>query len=552
MAANVHRLARTDTAPLAGGTTFVRRDSTPRRWSNPNGGIGEADVDRVTGTTFLPDSPMLSWTADALLEFQAIGRRIVNREPDDAIREGFDVKGKYTPEQLSSLNREIARLEVLARAADARRWAKAFGGGAVILNADDGRPPWEPLNFPSLRRLRSLITIDRHDLFPEQWNINPLSPGFGQVVTYQATIVGGGGGMYAGRVHASRVVRMEGHRLSHRRMISRNGWGGSELDLVWEELSNYGIANRYTANAISIMTQGVLTLPSVSTALAAGDLDQVVDRLEALRLGMGMLGDLCLDEKEKYEIKERSFSGLAPTVEKLHDALVAATDMPKTVLLGEQPGGLNASADSEIRAWYDHVGVKQKHEFTPAILRVIEVMARAAEGPTSGYWDSNTALEWLPLWQQSDEEKARTRLTNAQARALDVSSGIVSADEARGDPEIVEAYPGIDPNAPAPPPPEPQQPLTAAGQSEDDDEGDEVIVAADPSELRPGEPMISAKEAARIVGWATSKPIVAMAVAGDVPAWRVRGRWRYQASSVREAIAKRSNLKGDRAPLPLA
>lgn len=544
--ARIH-LVRSDSRPLAGGTT-TRRDSVGR-WSNPNSGLGQS-VDRAKDTEFLPAAPLTTYTIDALLEFQAIARRIVNREPDDAIREGFEVKGNYTPDELRAIMKAIAKVEVLAKVADGRRWAKAYGGAAVILGVEDGAPPWMPINFPGLRRLRTLTALDRHEIWPERWDTNPTSSRFGMPITYMATIQGGGGGVYTGRFHASRVVRFDGTRLPNRRMVARDGWGGSELDLVWESLRNFCAANRFAANAISLLSQGVMKMPGLSKAIQGGDFDQVVDRLEALRLGMGMLGDLALDGEESYEIHERSFSGLAPTLDKLADAMLADTEMPKTILMGQQPSGLNATADAETRSWYDHVGSKQVSEYDPPTLYILEVMCRALEGPTRGRWDPDTAIEWLPLYQQTDQERAQTRLTNAQARALDMSSGVASAEEVRRDPDLAEAYPGFDPSDPPPPPPEPAPSNMAPADNED--EPDDVIIPADPSEQRPGEPLISAREVATMLGWNTTQPVISMAVAGDVPAWKVRGRWRFQASTVREYISSRSNMKGDRAPLPLA
>lgn len=555
---NAIQIVRRDDRPLAAGSR-CRRDSIPNRsaggWANANSGLGTS-MDRESYTDFVPGFPRGQATIDAILQFSAMGRRIVNREPDDAKREGFDISGAYTPAELAAIAKVLGKLEALKRVADARRWARGFGGGAVIVNAEDGRPASQPIDWPNLRRVRALNTVDRYEIIPLVWDRDPMSPRFGHAVVYQMSAYGGGGASRTGPIHSDRVIRFDGIDLPNRRKAATQGWGGSVIDLVWEELRNYGSSHRFAANAVGLTSQGVLQLSGLAEAIESGDFDIVTDRLEAIRLSMGILGDLALDKDESYTFQDRTFSGLAPLLERMVSALVAATDMPRTVLLGEQPSGLNASADSEIRAWYDHVATLQREIYTPAVLRILELVCRSAAGPTGGYWDPDTGIEWVALWQQSETEKAQTRLTRAQARVIDKNGGAVSVDEIRQDPDLAEHYPGLDAAAPAP---EPPPPAPGFGQASMDSEPDgapeeesyEIIVPAHPSEMIAGEALISAREVASMLGYATTSPVIKLAARGRVPAWKVQGRWKFQASSVRAAVAEQSNLKADEAPLPL-
>ena len=92
------------------------------------------------------------------------------------------------------------------------------------------------------------------------------------------------------------------------------------------------------------------------------------------------------------------------------DALVRATDMPRTIILGEAPGGLNVSGESELRAWYDFVASQQPQKLTPPINRLLEVIF-AIRSNKNETVPTEWTIEYAPLWQPSEQEKATTAKT---------------------------------------------------------------------------------------------------------------------------------------------
>ena len=87
-------LGRADSArPIASGTKARGRvDGIGGRWTNTSSGQGSA-LDRHAHTEFLPPRALDSLTVDSLLQFQAMARRVVHREPEDATREGYTITG---------------------------------------------------------------------------------------------------------------------------------------------------------------------------------------------------------------------------------------------------------------------------------------------------------------------------------------------------------------------------------------------------------------------------------------------------------------------------
>lgn len=548
------RRLRSDAAPsvkvrqVAGGTQHpvaARRDGLGGRWQNPDTGQGGA-LDRHARTEFTPPANLPISSLDALIEFSGVARRIVFRESEDATRRGYDLEGFNEP-AVEAIEKEQQRIGLLPNVAEGRAWGRAFGGGAVVMLADDGRESWEPIDFSNLRKLRALRTVDRQELQVALWDERPESSRFSTPLVWSLNSQFG----HSTFIHRSRVVHFSGTLLPLRTRIARGGHGGSELDLVWAELRNWLTSNEYAAEAITVLSQGVFKVKGLADAIDADDISEVVARFEALRIGMGMLGDIAVDgEGEDYQILGRPLSGLRDALDGLTSALVAATDMPRAILLGETPGGLNSGENAgEIRSWYDHVGSLQGTIYTPAVRRILEVMLRASEGPTRGLMPPKWTIEWRPLWEPTEGEQAQTDLTNAQRRTIDKNSGAVSADEIRQDPDLVRLY-SIDPTDPAPPPPTPAEaggaPLEGEGDEADaaDDELDDADGAAIvQARIMPpaGEQLISARMAGQRLGYKSGSPIRRMAEAGTIPAWRVNNQWRFAWSTIMEAVTPKAD-----------
>lgn len=529
---------RTDPlAPIGGIARGIRRDaiqSTAGGWTNTKTGRG-GDMDRHAHTEFIQPIRLVHPVIDSLLEFNALAARIVNREPDDAIREGVEIDlGPDTDPQIpEAVEREVERTQALEALADSRRWARAYGGSLLIALIDDGRKFEEPVDWSGIRRIAGFDTVDRHEADP--------------------FIQGSGGAYVAGRIthyrlknlshgliHASRVFPMMGTKLPRRVRERRQFWGGSVLDATWAALRNYNDAVEGAAEALTLLTQGVFTSKHLSAAIDAGDIDKVQARIEALRVGMGLLGDIVLDAKdETYDIKNRPVSGVGEVLAQLQEYLVAMTDMPTSVLFGKTPGGLNAGENAgEIRSWYDHIGAVQKTDYTPAMRWVFKLILAAAEGPTRGE-RMPFKVVWPSLWQETDLIKAQTRVAQGQARSLDQAAAIVTPEEARMDPALVDNYKDFDPEAEPPPPPEP---VARAFSESEDEEGEAAglpaAVESPLSEIPAGESLISGKEAATLMGFKSGSTFKTMHRRGLIGGWRAYpgAPWRYSWGQIEKAV----------------
>ena len=498
-------MGRTDSRPLA------RRDG----WQNELTGQG-GPMDRSAWTRFAPPAMPLSFSEiDALMRHCAIARRACEAEAEDATREGFELvhpdPGVVAEVQarLDALGEH--RCGMLQEIGSARTWEQAYGGAAIVLFVDDGRDMRDPIGEAA--PLLGVMTLDRYE-------IRPMSRGGWRTTHYQ---INTRGGRYL-EAHTSRVILFPGLRLPARERVSNEGWGGSVLDLAFDEIRNWSSGNNFTAEAISLLTQGVFLQQGMGNSAAAGDSDAIADRAEALRIGMGLFGDIVLDKQtEDYKTLARPLTGLGEAQEILARGLIAAIAIPRVRFFGETPGGLHSGeARGEIRSWYDRCSVQQDRKYKPPLQRVIRIIARemGVQPPGVRFW---------PLYALTEQEQAETDLVRAQRRQADVVSGVVSTDEVRKDPDLVRLY-KIDPDAPAP----------GGGVGEEPDPALQEPVAADPAAIPQGAEMVSAGDAGTRLGVSASV-IHRLAVKGAFPAWRIGGRWMYAWPLVDQHV--RSNVR---------
>lgn len=498
-------------------------DSRAGGWVNPRSGLG-GHQDKQVGNTWLPPFQQDRQTLDSMYEFDAMSARIIDREPDDATREGINLT---IPEPLiPAVEKEFERIEALTHVADGRRWGRLFGGGAVVLQVEDGQDPVNPINLATYRKLRGVYSLDRYDVVPAAYDTRAGSSTFAQPLIYWVS--DSALGVQNIPVHRDRVIRFDGIRLPPRLRLQRDGWGGSVMDRVYTAVANWASGHLYAAQIISEFTQGVYGLKGMADLLDSDDGEEIAQRLEVIRMFQSVIGHIALDaDGETFDRQTTNVAGLSDVLQSFTDYLVANTDQPKTVLLGEQPSGLNASADSEIRSWYDHVGAQQRKIYTNPVDRILRLMMAAPLGPTGGFVPEGKLFEWPPLWQPTDEEKANARKTNSEARKADVEAQIVSPDEARTDPELEETYDlaEIDPDLEGTEP---------AAQVSDPAAPQQVETQDAPPE---GEPLLDAKTIGIRLS-ASSASIIRMHKNGQIRGWVINGRWRFAYSDVLKASAR--------------
>lgn len=111
------------------------------------------------------------------------------------------------------------------------------------------------------------------------------------------------------------------------------------------------------------------------------------------------------------------------------DELAAVSEIPLSKLFGQAPTGLSTDDASGERNFNDTIATKQRRILRPVLERMIEFLIAAKRVPTVPM--DKWSLEFKPLSEPTEQDKATTDKTKAETDTLLVSQGIISETEAR-------------------------------------------------------------------------------------------------------------------------
>jgi phage-related protein (TIGR01555 family) len=402
-------------------------------WQNALTGLGDPSRDKRNSAVPAPDS--LSY-ADALDLIRAdfMAQRIVCKPAEEMTREWFDVRIEDNEEAAEAIGARMADLKAPERFYKAIEQERLFGGSLIFIGANDGiTDPSLPLNEKAIKSIDFLTGFDNSEAFVTRWQANPMDRDYGEPLEYQISprVIGVDSKGILTRVHASRVIRFCGPVYSRILLNAKRGWGDSVLDVVWKVIRNFAESFSGAGALIQDFSQAVIKIKGLAAAIAADKSNLIKNRMMMLDLARSVLRAMVLDaDNEDFERKPTPISGLDALLQQFAQQLAAAADIPLTVLMGQSPAGLSATGDSDIRQWYDHVR-KMQNKRRPQFERLAKLLFLAKDGPTRGVEPKNWSLQFRSLWQESDGEKAKTRLTMAQADQIYLQTGVIDAGEVR-------------------------------------------------------------------------------------------------------------------------
>ncbi len=419
--------------PHFDGSGSVRQSPLASRqdgWANVLTGLGNATRDKRMSGYFARGVRLQQQELEDMYHDDDIAARIVEFIPTEMVREWIEVPGDEDGVIIAALEDIKARSSLL----QAMIWGRLDGGGVVIMGADDRQPMDQPLREDDVRRFEWLTVLDRWDLQITKYYSDPMAPKYGEPEIYTITassVTLGDGKSYGAQVHESRVLRFDGVLTKKRRMIENSGWSESVLQRSYEIVRDFSAAYQGTANMLQDFSQAVFKIKNLSNMLASDQDELILKRLSLIDQARSIARAIPLDaDGESFNREATPTAGLPDLLDRMGTRLSASCGIPITILLGESPGGMNATGDSDHRTFYNAIKSARESILRPAIARLIKLIV-IARGLTD-LADEETgevAFTMRPLWQQTDAEIADTRLKVAQMDSIYLSTGVLDAAE---------------------------------------------------------------------------------------------------------------------------
>lgn len=386
--------------------------------------------DKTTRTTVKPVSFMGHEELEGLYAHWLM-RRIVDLVADEATREGFEIlfggEG-VNAETLSGVEQSIEDLEILSAFNEAAKTSRLYGGSALLLYIDDGRPSDMPVDRNNIRAVEGMECLDRHQIAPV---ISEDSLYDYSKATYYQIISGDliqQPNLRA--IHKDRILRFDGIWLPYRTRQKNYGWGMSVLQSVFESFNHYYSGTSSIATLLTEFDIFVHKVRGLASMLAAGKESQVKDRLQLNDMSKSIYRGYAIDaEKEELAFVSRHFGGVSEILEKLRLDIIAASGIPHTLLFGQSPSGLGATGRSEERDFAKICHHYQETNFRKPLMKLMEYIMLSKAGPTNGKVPDNWRVSFKPLFEMNERELADVRARVAAVDARYIQVGVLTPQE---------------------------------------------------------------------------------------------------------------------------
>lgn len=424
-------MAKLKIAPVA------RRFDT---WVNAMTGLGSVARDKLMSTLFERSARWSDEYLENLYHDDDIAATICNELPEQALRNGFRVSSDDVEdnEVSDAAVRYLRKFSFLSKCADAGGQARALGGAVVYMGIDDSNTEEKPVNVERIKTIRFMTVLNKREIEPNTWYLDPEEDNFGEVETYklrksQLQTTTGGQKLPAGAdeiiIHESRMLRFPGAPTTRNRRRENNGWDDSVLRRLHDTLRRFDTAWGSVAYLMQDASQGIFKIKDLISMIAEGDTDTLKSRMETVEMGRSVARSLMVDaDSEDFQRLPFSFAGVPEVLQAFMLRTAAAGRMPVTVLMGQSPAGLNATGESDMRMWYDRCRWYQEKVLSPETARALEYVM-AADDFEGGEAPDNWSVKWNPLWQLTEKEQAELEKLVAEKDGIYIDKEVALPEE---------------------------------------------------------------------------------------------------------------------------
>ena len=360
-------------------------------------------------------------------------RACVGTVADDMTREWIELRreGEGAADDGDLLPRLSAKLEQL-RAQDVFHEAvelAGYEGGALVFldTGAKGETLAEPLNVsPHSGELRPgsplrLVAVDPVNVFPSDYNsLDPLADDYFRPTSWW---------VLGRKVHASRLLRVVGNEVPVLLRPAYNFLGIPQAQILWDYALHFQDCR---AAAARLLTKFSLTVFKTQMfngiQFGSAEASQLDSRIRYLVQNMSNDGVLAVDKESEDVIKvETPLGGVTDIVRQALEFLAAVNRTPAVKLLGISPSGFNATGESDIRNYYDHIRSMQEKMLRGPLKKLLDCLQLVGTGGI----DPTIRFDFLPLSEEDRSALATMQKTRADTVAVYLDRGVISQEEAR-------------------------------------------------------------------------------------------------------------------------
>lgn len=373
-------------------------------------------------------------------------RRGVMVTADEMTRNFPRFTGSSGPESAQAaqrLNDEMDRLSVVERFHEMAVMCGAFGGGLLFLKrrGDDLENLAGGISIrPEFFRdggLEALVPVEPFSVGPLAYNsTRPLAGDYFRPSSWY--VVG------SGEVHASRFLRFTTGDLPVILRPAYNFFGVPSVQLALDYLLHFTEDRESAARLLKKFSLTVFKT-AADELLYGNDDSQVARRIRIFAQQRDNDGVFAISNEDEDVVQVNTpLSGVTDIVRQALEMLAVIWGIPIVKFLGVSPGGMNATGESDLRSFYDHIESQRQKIFA----HHFDTLALAMQYSLFGGLRDDVSYVWPSLWELNERERAEVAKLEADTDAIYLDRGVIGQEEVRaalsGDEE--GRYAGIEPD----------------------------------------------------------------------------------------------------------
>lgn len=262
---------------------------------------------------------------------------------DDAYRYGgFDISAEtINDDELKELKNKLARSNDIEQLKQARKWARLFGGAALIC-IEDGKSLDTELDFAKLKN------SDIKFMPVERWRLNYT----------EGNIVTPGGEWYLCnyqmisndmqlKVHPSRIKLVKGKEAPFLIQQQTQFWGMSVLEQIFMDMNQFFKSRNVIFELMDEAKTDVIKLKALQTALSSKQGERALQKMvDFIARNKNYKSQLTLSTEDDYDQKQVSMAGMEGMSREIRIMMAGSANMPVNKLWGEGVTGFGSGEDS--------------------------------------------------------------------------------------------------------------------------------------------------------------------------------------------------------------
>lgn len=346
---------------------------------------------------------------------------LIDQPVDDAFRSGFVIKSEeLSPDDIEQLEIYVERNRVIENLIQAMKWARLFGGGAVMIVTDQN--PKIPLDIDAITKDTPIEfkAVDMWELYqhkaPVEGEAEVTLDDDDEFYNY-----------YGKPVHKSRVYRINGKEAPSMIRPRLRGWGMSEVERVIRSVNQYLKNQDVVFELLDEAKIDVYRISGFNSALMTQQgTNGVTTRVQLGNHLKNYNNALTMDKEDEYEQKQISFAGLSEILTQIRQGIAADLKMPVTKLFGISASGFNSGED-DIENYNSMIESEIRSKCKFMVVDLLSICCQKVFGSIPD--DLMIKFNPLRILSAKEEEEVKTDQFNRVMNSY--QSGLISAQEAK-------------------------------------------------------------------------------------------------------------------------